>query len=98
MSKIFITSLLIVFLFPVYFHKNRDNVEKAQAAFIYNPKQGINKFIAVSDAIAMPLAIGAGTLLAASVILVDNGFLKWLMSIVIGGGTGSIIHGINPLI
>lgn len=38
----------------VYFHKNRDNVEKAQAAFIYNPNiQGINKFIAVSDASAL---------------------------------------------
>ncbi|NLB26219.1 MAG: hypothetical protein GX820_05935 [Bacteroidales bacterium] len=38
----------------VYFHKNRDNVEKAQAAFIYNPNiEGINKFIAVSDASAL---------------------------------------------
>lgn len=45
------------------------------------------------DSIAMPLAIGAGTLLAASVIPVDNSFLKWLMSIVIGGGASATVQG-----
>ncbi len=45
------------------------------------------------DSIAMPLAIGAGTLLAASVLPVDNGFLKWLIAIVIGGGASATVQG-----
>jgi len=45
------------------------------------------------DSIAMPLAIGAGTLLAASVLPVDNGFLKWLMAIVLGGGASATVQG-----
>ena len=35
----------------IFFHKNRDNVEKSQSAFVMNSSlPGINRFIAVSDA------------------------------------------------
>jgi hypothetical protein len=50
------------------------------------------------DSIAMPLAIGAGTLLAASVLPVDNGFLKWLMAIIIGGGASATVQGATTAI
>lgn len=38
----------------IFFHKNRDNVDKAQAAFVINSNvKGVNKFIATSDASAI---------------------------------------------
>ncbi|MDX1286021.1 MAG: DUF4126 domain-containing protein [Draconibacterium sp.] len=45
------------------------------------------------DTISSPLAIGAGTLLAATVIPLDNELFKWVMALIIGGGTASIVQG-----
>ncbi|MDD4107290.1 MAG: DUF4126 domain-containing protein [Prolixibacteraceae bacterium] len=50
------------------------------------------------DALAMPLAIGAGTILAASVFPVDQGFLKWIMAFIIGGGASATVHGGTSLL
>ncbi len=44
------------------------------------------------DAITTPMAIGAGTLLATSVLPVDNDLLKWVTGILIGGGSAGIIQ------
>jgi hypothetical protein len=44
------------------------------------------------DAITTPMAIGAGTLLATSVLPVDNDLLKWVFGILIGGGSAGIIQ------
>ena len=38
------------------------------------------------------MAIGAGTLLATSVLPVDNDLLKWVLGIFIGGGSAGIIQ------
>ena len=50
------------------------------------------------DTIAMPLAIGAGTILAASVLPVDQGFLKWIMAFIIGGGASATVQGGTSLL
>ncbi len=44
------------------------------------------------DTITTPMAIGAGTLLATSVLPVDNDLLKWVTGILIGGGSAGIIQ------
>jgi Domain of unknown function (DUF4126) len=44
------------------------------------------------DAITTPMAIGAGTLLATSVLPVDHELLKWVTGILIGGGGAGIIQ------
>ncbi len=45
------------------------------------------------DAITTPLAIGAGTLVLTSVLPVDHDMLKWIMGLIIGGGTAATIQG-----
>lgn len=50
------------------------------------------------DTIAMPLAIGAGTLLAASVFPADNDFYRWILAIIIGGGTSAAVQGSTSLL
>lgn len=45
------------------------------------------------DTIAIPLAVGAGTLLSASVLPVDSHMLKWITSLFIGGGTAALVQG-----
>jgi hypothetical protein len=44
------------------------------------------------DMITTPLAILAGTLLATSVIPVDNELLKWVSGILLGGGAAGVIQ------
>jgi hypothetical protein len=50
------------------------------------------------DTIAMPMAIVAGTILAASVLPVDQGFLKWIMAFIIGGGASATVQGGTSLL
>ncbi len=45
------------------------------------------------DTVSTPMAIGAGTLLSASVLPVDNELLRWAMGFVIGGGAAATIQG-----
>jgi hypothetical protein len=45
------------------------------------------------DTIATPLAIGAGTLLTASIFPVDSDLLKWVMALIIGGGAAAAVQG-----
>ncbi|MBO9593138.1 MAG: DUF4126 domain-containing protein [Niabella sp.] len=45
----------------------------------------------ILDTIATPLAAVAGTLLATSVIPVDNDWMKWIIGIVAGGGGAGLI-------
>lgn len=45
----------------------------------------------ILDAIATPLAAAAGTLLATSVIPIDNEWVKWIIGIVAGGGGAGLI-------
>lgn len=45
----------------------------------------------ILDTIAMPLAAIAGTLLATSVIPIDNEWMKWIISIVAGGGGAGLV-------
>ena len=45
------------------------------------------------DTIAMPLAIGGGTLLAASVLPVDEGFMRWITALIVGGGGSAVVQG-----
>jgi Domain of unknown function (DUF4126) len=44
------------------------------------------------DTITTPMAIVAGTLLATSVLPVDNELLKWVTGILVGGGSAGIIQ------
>lgn len=44
------------------------------------------------DILTTPLAILAGTLLATSVLPIDNNLLKWVSGIIIGGGSAGIIQ------
>jgi len=44
------------------------------------------------DAANVPMVIGAGSLLATSVLPVDHELLKWVSGILIGGGSASVIH------
>lgn len=45
------------------------------------------------DTIAMPLAIGGGTLLAASVLPIDEGFMRWITALIVGGGASAVVQG-----
>ncbi|MDX1285573.1 MAG: DUF4126 domain-containing protein [Draconibacterium sp.] len=45
------------------------------------------------DTISSPLAIGAGTLLAASVIPMDSELFKWVLALIVGGGAASVVQG-----
>jgi len=45
------------------------------------------------DHISTPLSIGAGTLLSASVLPIDNEIVKWLSSLVLGGGSAALVQG-----
>jgi hypothetical protein len=44
------------------------------------------------DAINTPLAIAGGTLLATSVLPADSEFVKWIIGLLVGGGSAGIIH------
>ena len=44
------------------------------------------------DMITTPMAIASGTLLATSVLPVDNDLLKWVVGILLGGGSAGIIQ------
>jgi Domain of unknown function (DUF4126) len=44
------------------------------------------------DILTTPLAILAGTLLATSVLPIDNNLLKWVTGIIMGGGSAGIIQ------
>ncbi len=46
----------------------------------------------ILDTITTPMAIGAGALLATSVLPVDNDLLKWVLGIFIGGGSAGIVQ------
>ncbi|HOZ97003.1 MAG TPA: DUF4126 domain-containing protein [Niabella sp.] len=45
----------------------------------------------ILDTIAAPLAAIAGTLLATSVIPIDNEWMKWMIGIVAGGGSAGLV-------
>lgn len=45
------------------------------------------------DHISTPLAIGAGTLISASVLPGDNELIKWITGLIIGGGTAAVVQG-----
>ena len=45
------------------------------------------------DHISTPLAIGAGTLISASVLPIDSELMKWIMAFILGGGTAATIQG-----
>ncbi len=49
------------------------------------------------DIIATPFAVIAGTLLLTSVLPIDNGFLKWITGILVGGGAAATIQGASVL-
>jgi hypothetical protein len=44
------------------------------------------------DAINAPLAIAGGTLLATSVLPMDTDMLRWMLGLIVGGGSAGIIH------
>ncbi len=44
------------------------------------------------DAVNAPLAVAGGTLLATSVLPVDQSLLKWVMGFIVGGGTAGVVH------
>lgn len=44
------------------------------------------------DAINTPLAVAGGTLLATSVLPADMDFVKWIIGLLVGGGSAGIIH------
>lgn len=44
------------------------------------------------DSIAMPLSVGAGTLLMTSVFPAENEWMKWVMGFVVGGGAAATIQ------
>ncbi len=45
------------------------------------------------DHISTPLSIGAGTLISASVLPIDNELVKWLSSLILGGGSAALVQG-----
>lgn len=45
----------------------------------------------ILDTISTPLAAAAGTLLAVSVIPIDNDWMKWIMGIIAGGGGAGLV-------
>jgi hypothetical protein len=44
------------------------------------------------DAFNAPMAVAAGTFLATAVMPVDEGLLKWVLGIILGGGTAGVVH------
>ncbi len=50
------------------------------------------------DSISTPLAIGAGTLITASVLPADNELVKWITSFIIGGGASAAVQGGTALL
>lgn len=44
------------------------------------------------DAINAPLAIAGGTLLATSVLPADSELVKWIIGLLMGGGSAAVIH------
>lgn len=49
------------------------------------------------DTAAMPLAVCAGTLLAASVLPVEADLWRWVLGFIIGGGAASVFQGATSL-
>lgn len=49
------------------------------------------------DTISTPLAIGAGTLLTASVLPVEEELWRWVLGFIIGGGAASVFQGATSL-
>lgn len=45
------------------------------------------------DTVSTPLAVGAGTLLTASVLPVDSELMKWVSGLIIGGGAAAAVQG-----
>lgn len=45
------------------------------------------------DHISTPLSIGAGTLISASLLPIDNEVVRWLGSFVLGGGSAALVQG-----
>jgi hypothetical protein len=45
------------------------------------------------DHISTPLAIGAGTIISASVLPADSELVKWISGFIIGGGTAAVVQG-----
>jgi hypothetical protein len=45
------------------------------------------------DHISTPLAIGAGTVISASVLPADSELVKWITGFIIGGGTAAVVQG-----
>lgn len=50
------------------------------------------------DTITTPLAIGAGTLLLASVLPVDNELVRWVLGFFVGGGAAATVQGGTALL
>ena len=45
------------------------------------------------DSISTPLAVGAGTLITASVLPADSELVKWITSFIVGGGAAAAVQG-----
>lgn len=45
------------------------------------------------DTISTPLAVGAGTLITASVLPADSELVKWIASFIVGGGAAAAVQG-----
>jgi hypothetical protein len=45
------------------------------------------------DTISTPLAVGAGTLITASVLPADSELVKWITSFIVGGGAAAAVQG-----
>jgi hypothetical protein len=50
------------------------------------------------DHISTPMAIGAGTIVAASVFPADNELVKWITGLIVGGGTAAVVQGGTSLL
>lgn len=50
------------------------------------------------DTITTPLSVGAGTLLLASVLPVDNELVRWVMGFFVGGGAAAAVQGGTALL
>ncbi len=44
------------------------------------------------DTVAIPMAIGGGTLLSASVFPVESDLLRWIISFIVGGGSAAAVQ------
>jgi len=47
------------------------------------------------DSISTPLAVGAGTLITASVLPADSELVKWITSFIVGGGAAAAVQGVT---